>query len=262
MPNKPTLILSPRHTDSSQVLWRKAVEEGWEIERFYGWKIPEDFKPQYPVIYGEPLFNQMIADHLEITLPEPPEDFLCRLPEVLTGRKVHFMEVKEARKIKEKVFAKPPNKKTFKAAVYESGAGIPIDVLDNETVLVQEVVQFIHEYRFFFMGGMIATGSSYIVDGAYAKTANGWNDPPEIRALAMEFAKDVGKYIRLRNTNLLDSAVMDVGYIKGRGWVVIEANEINASGCYNSDPLNVLVALYYATNKPGLEPFRANFYEN
>jgi hypothetical protein len=261
--DEPTLILSPRHSESSQVLWRKALENCWNIERFPNWKIPEDFKPEHPVIYGEPLFNQMMAEHLGLTLPEPPEDFLLRLPTEFLRRTTTYTTAGAAREdVKEPQFIKPPNKKTFKAAVYESGAGIPIDVPDDERVLVQSIVEFVHEYRLFFMGGRIATGSSYMINGVYAKTEGGWNDPPEIRNKAMAFGQAVGEYFRMAPGNLLNSVVLDVGYIKGRGWAVVEANEINASGCYNADPFKVLLALYYSTNPPGLDPYRANFYED
>lgn len=253
MSEKPTLILSPRHTDSAQALWREAVKLGWGVERFHGWKVPQDFRPEQPVIYGEPLFNEMVATHLGISLPEPPQDFLCQLPEHLSGRSVHYMNAGEARKIGGKVFIKPPNKKTFKAGIFETGAGIPPDVPDDEPVLVQDIVQFNHEYRIFFVACLPVAIGSYMIDGTYAKQPDEWMDPPHIRSGATEFARDLGKYLELSKPQLGDSVVIDIGHISGRGWFVIEANEPNGSGCYNCEPYDVLIALLYATNRQAVQ---------
>lgn len=36
----PTLILTPRYTDNSQVLWRTAIDLGREVERLARWDMP------------------------------------------------------------------------------------------------------------------------------------------------------------------------------------------------------------------------------
>src|SRR3954453_17618303 len=77
----PTLILSPRYSDDSIKLRRAAVALGWDVMRLASWRCPEDFEPEEPVLFGEPLFNAAIAEQLDLIMVEPPEDFLVRLPQ-------------------------------------------------------------------------------------------------------------------------------------------------------------------------------------
>lgn len=249
MPLAPTLILSPRYTDSSQILWRTANEKGWNVERINSFRPPADFTCEEPVIYGEPIFNQIMAEHLGIRLPSPPEDFLTKLPVELTGRSIRYMPAEQAREIGERVFIKPPNAKTFLAGVFETGAVLPANIEGHEMVLVQDVVDFVHEYRFFASPGIFA-GSSYIVNKALAKTAWTWNDPPEVHAEAVRFFEnDCYPTIRCMHPEQVEVAVIDIGFIHGIGWKVIELNEPNASGIYNCDPEKVLQILWMATRK-------------
>lgn len=77
----PTLILTPRHTDDSQALWRAAVRLGWQVERLGGWRIPEHLRSiAEPVLYVEALFGPSMAEQLGLRLLDPPEDWLVRLP--------------------------------------------------------------------------------------------------------------------------------------------------------------------------------------
>ena len=54
----PTLILSPRHTEDSQLLWRAAGRLGWGVERLVSWRIPDDLlavpEPELPQAWAEP----------------------------------------------------------------------------------------------------------------------------------------------------------------------------------------------------------------
>ena len=82
----PTLILSPRYSDDSIKLRRAAVALGWDVMRLASWRCPEDFEPEEPVLFAEPLFNQAVAEQLGLAVIEPPEDFLVRLPREYVGR--------------------------------------------------------------------------------------------------------------------------------------------------------------------------------
>ncbi len=46
---------------------------------------------------------------------------------------------------------------------------------------------------------------------------------------------------------LPDAFVLDAGVIRGRGAVIVEANEASGAGIYGCDPLNVLEVLRAAT---------------
>src|SRR6185437_2633993 len=117
----PTLILSPRYSDDSITLRRAAIALDWDVMRLASWHCPEDFEPDEPVLYGEPLFNTAVAEQLGLTLIEPPEDFLVGLTREYLGRDVRLLTAAEARRLTGPVFLKPPNQKTFPAKVYPSG---------------------------------------------------------------------------------------------------------------------------------------------
>lgn len=227
----PTLILSPRHTDNSQLLWKAAIKMDWEIERFKNFHIPNDFDCEDPVIYGEPLFNCLIADHLKVGLIEPPEDFLIQIGEKYTNRNIRYMLASEARQESKPAFFKPPNRKTFKAAVYDSGEFLP-ELEDNETLLVSEVVRWRSEFRFFVCDREIFTWSSYVYQGEIEHEGRYDSDYDVVR-------HQVDSLLR-ENIVFPKAFVLDAGYMEDRGPGILEANEAQASGLYRCDPCKAL----------------------
>jgi hypothetical protein len=95
----PTLILSPRYSDDSIKLRRPAIALGWDVRRFASWRCPEDFDPEEPVLFAEPLFNQAVAEQLGLAVIEPPEDFLLSLPQEYVRRRVALTTATQARGI-------------------------------------------------------------------------------------------------------------------------------------------------------------------
>ena len=133
----PTLILSPRYSDDSITLRRAAITLGWDVMRLASWRPPEDFEPEEPVLFGEPLFNTVVAEQLGLAVVEPPEDFLVRLPEAYVRRRVRLTTAAEARTLPGPLFLKPPNRKTFPARVYGSGSDLP-EMPEDDPVLASE----------------------------------------------------------------------------------------------------------------------------
>jgi hypothetical protein len=39
-----TLVLTPRYTDDSQLLWRAAGRIGWHVERLQTWRVPDHLR--------------------------------------------------------------------------------------------------------------------------------------------------------------------------------------------------------------------------
>src|SRR6185437_3069651 len=107
----PTLILSPRYSDDSITLRRAAIAVGWDVMRLASWRCPDDFDPEEPVLFGEPLFNAAVAEQLGLAMIELPEDFLVRLPEQYVERRMHLTRASEARSLPGPLFFKPPNQK-------------------------------------------------------------------------------------------------------------------------------------------------------
>ena len=65
--------------------------------RLASWRCPEDFEPEEPVLFAEPLFNQAVAEQLGLEVVEPPEDFLARLPQKYVKREIRLTTAAEAR---------------------------------------------------------------------------------------------------------------------------------------------------------------------
>jgi len=68
----PTLILSPRYSDDSITLRRAAIALGWDVMRLASWRCPDDFEPEEPVLFAEPLFIEVVAEQLGLRVIEPP----------------------------------------------------------------------------------------------------------------------------------------------------------------------------------------------
>jgi len=238
----PTLLLSARHTDDSQKLWRACIGADWDVQRVHGWKVPE-LSPQDVVVYGEPLFASLVAQTLKLRLVEPPIDWLPQIPKRWRARDVRLTTLADARTMRERAFIKPAHEKCFDARVYESGAELPAPGIlpDDLPVLVQEIVKWTVEYRCFVVDRRVATASAYWRDGALAKSVDGtW----------IEKESELEEAVRFCNHSLSDSAVsvpeavaVDVGIIENHGWAVVECNAAWASGTYGCDPIEVLRVL-------------------
>jgi len=239
----PTLILSPRYSDDSITLRRAAVALGWDVMRLASWRCPEDFEPEEPVLFGEPLFNVAVAGQLGLGLIVPPDDFLVALPREYTRREVRLMTAEEARALPGPVFLKPPNQKTFPARVYPAGEDLP-DMPGADPVLVSEPVTWAAEFRFFVRDRSVLAWSPYWRNGALARENDAWVVDPET---AHATRRVVDRLLADPSVSLPPALVIDAGVIENRGAAVVEANEASGTGIYGCDPLRVLEVLRAAT---------------
>ena len=72
--------MGTRYSDDSIKLWRAARALDWNVEQLSPWRVPEGFAPDEPVVYGEPLIAEPIAEQLGLVLIRPADDFLVWLP--------------------------------------------------------------------------------------------------------------------------------------------------------------------------------------
>lgn len=232
----PTLILSPRHTEDSQRLWRTAGRLGWRVERLASWRIPDDLLtvPE-PVLYVEALMAPTLAGPLGLTLAEPSDDWLPTLPEEYRKRSVRLTTLGEARALSEPAFVKPPNDKSFEAKVYPPGE-VPSQFPDDMPVLVSEVVAWEKEVRCFVLDRQLRTYSLYLRDGVLQKEA-GYESTDEEDAEVRAF---VGRMLADPRVRLPRAVVLDVGVIRDRGWAAVELNSAWGAGIYGCDPVEVL----------------------
>lgn len=163
-----TLLISSRHTDDNQALWRAATQRDWTVERVKGIRIPSLDDPEI-VLYLESLFATTVARSLGRRLLDLPEDWLVKVPYRFTKRQIELMTLGEARNRSGPMFVKPPNDKSFAARVYESGDDLPIDFENEQSVLVAEPVRWEAEYRCFCLEGRVKACSPYLRSGELAK---------------------------------------------------------------------------------------------
>jgi hypothetical protein len=241
----PTLILSPRYSDDSINLRRAAIALGWDVMRLASWRVPEDFEPEEPVLFGEPLFNTVVAEQLGLVVAGPPEDFLVGLPREYVGRGVRLITASEARTLPGPVFLKPPNRKTFPAKVYASGSELP-EMADEDPVLASEPVEWAAEFRFFVRDRRVHAWSAYWLHGALARRDDEWVVEPDLTAATRGL---VDRLLADLRVDLPVALVLDAGVIRGVGPAVVEANEASGAGIYGCDPRDVLEVLRGATLK-------------
>lgn len=236
------LITQPRvGTSHNEILALQiaAKELGWDVlSAPSGWRLDEELtKAGYKgVPYGSQTFCEVIAQQMNWTLKQNPFDWLAKLPKEYLKRKVEFMTLGEAKLITERKFIKPADDKCFEARVYEPGTFKPHETIqDDYPVLVSEPVEFTLEYRTFATGNQVRTWSNYIYHG-YIADPKLWDAVPAYEELPSEFVQDM-LYWEDAST---EPAVIDVGYIPGKGWAIIETNQAWASGLYGCDPLRAL----------------------
>lgn len=233
------LLLSPRHTPDSQLIWSAAVKnEHYDIYRY---KSLTDYHPEWmtrkinqgvPVtFYGETLFCRKIAGELGITLQELPNDWLKQLPRELLNRQLQYGSVALCEFLKYPCFIKPANDKHFPAQVWESYEQLKPFLPDFDIdVLASEPVRWEVEYRCFVNKGRLVDMSIYMKNHKFADVSDDGND--------MEAASFVQGVLAITGVQM--PTVIDIGKIEGRGWAVVEANPAWCSGIYNCDPDKVL----------------------
>jgi hypothetical protein len=239
----PTLVLTPRFTEDSQALWRAAGILGWSVERLTTWRVPSELLhvPE-PVLYLEALFGPTLAEQFGLRLLEPPIDWLPRLPVEYRRRDIELMTLSEARGIADPAFVKPPNDKSFPAAVH-TWATLPSEYPDDMPVLVSEIVEWEKEFRCFVLNREARTHSVYLRDGELQRE----NEFRSSESEDIEVIAYIQSILADDRVELPRTAVLDVGVIKGKGWAVIEQNSAWGSGIYGCDPTEVLEVLRYAS---------------
>lgn len=213
-------MLSQRFSTDSQAVWNAARRSGWEVHRAIRY-LPPDPLPESVCAYGEVSFCDIMASRAGLGLLDPPDDWLAKLPHDLLKRKVEFCKAGLLPLWRERAFFKPSNDKVFSAGVYERGSDVPTRYVDPECpCYVSEVVAFDVEYRCHVLDGVIVRMEFYRMVGV---------EEHEVLTEAVPFAESV---LAGHSHELPSSVVLDVGRVEGRGWAVVEVNQVHASGIY------------------------------
>ncbi|GAB7187616.1 hypothetical protein ATKI12_7447 [Kitasatospora sp. Ki12] len=244
----PALLLAPRINETGLQLRTAAGRRGLRAFVATSWQAPRELLGAAVHVYGGPLFGDAVGRELGLGLLEPAADWLTRLPLALTGRRVAFTTLAEARRLRRPAFVKPPVDKLFAARVYPDGGALPgPGLLDDDTpVLVSDVVRFATEYRLFVLDGAVRAGSRYAVDGDLSvaplgtiSAPGGTQVPDGECAEVLAFTRDV-LAAATSDAPLPSASVVDVGRTEDGRWAVVEANAAWASGGYAADPDAVL----------------------
>src|SRR5579885_3609885 len=143
------LITQPRvGTSHNEILALQiaARDKGWDVlPAPSGWRLDEELTKSgvQGVPYGSQTFCEVIAQQMGWTLKANPLDWLAKIHPSYLKRKVEFMTLDEAKKLKETKFIKPADDKVFPAKVYAPGELVTHEVISGDTpTLVSDVVQF------------------------------------------------------------------------------------------------------------------------
>ena len=181
------------------------------------------------ITYGEDIYAEIVAEQCNLTLTKPADNWLSKISEEFTKRKISYGRLKEFVD-EENIFIKCSDFKSFKAGVFDKVTNIKgFDSLDLEsTVFTSEVVEWELEVRCFVLNNEIKTYSSYWRNDEFDTS-----QLSEIEQKDMfEFFKD---FIKNYAETLPKAIVLDFGIIKGKGWALIEANPAWCSGLYACD---------------------------
>jgi hypothetical protein len=246
----PTLVLSPRHTSDAQALWRAALARGWDVHRLASWRIDDEAASSVePFLYAEALFGPSLGDGLGVSLLDPSEDWLSTLPERYSRRQITLSTLGAARSLTVPAFIKPPNDKSFAAAIYAPGE-LPEAFESDMKVLISEPVVFESEFRCFVLDRKVKTFSLYARRGDPCPTGDWTIDES---ALLAEFTT---RLLRDTDVELPRACVLDCGPIEGKGWAAVELNAAWGSGIYSCDPELVLDVVRAATETRKAPPAR------
>jgi hypothetical protein len=218
-----TLVVTDKpdvERDALAAAWADAGGHVLRLGRF--WE-PPPLEASRVRVYGADSYCQVLAQKLGLELISPDDDLVLRLPPRLLGRVVGASTLESAAALTYPVFLKTLVPKLIRSRVYASadelaaGArGLP----DDTALMASEVVAFTAEVRCWVLEGEVLTLACY----------EGEADEPALEAarkLAAEAAGDAA---------VPSPCVLDLGFVAGRGWVVIEANAAWGAGLNGCDP--------------------------
>lgn len=227
-------LLIPDKEDSE----RDAVADTWShnggevlhIAKFWN---PPPLDNKEIRVYGNNMFCLILAEKLGLELISPEDDFLVKIDRHWAKRKITIMTLSEARGITFPAFIKPVVPKVFKAGVYDNLVALEIECMRLELstpVYVSEVVDITAEARSFIFDGQVMDISIYEGSGN------------------LQEARDfLNSFLRSNEGIIPNSFVLDVGFIGGRGWAVIEANAAWGSGLNGCDAAKAVWAIANAS---------------
>jgi ATP-grasp domain, R2K clade family 2 len=203
------------------------------IARF--WE-PPVLDPSSVRVYGADSFCLVLQQKLGLNLCSPDDELSSHVPSAFLKRRITRQRLGDIASFTFPSFIKPVIPKQFRGSVYPSSVeltaecrGLPADT----AVFVSESVTFTAEARTFVRDGQVLDSAVY--------------EGKEEAADAETFVAALTRVMSLPRT-----VVIDVGFIDGRGWGVIEFNAAWGAGLNGCDSDKVLPSIIAASEpQPG-----------
>jgi hypothetical protein len=192
-------------------IWEQHGGEVLRLGRFWD---PPALDVKRVRVYGSTSFVLVLQEKLGFELCTPADDLILSLPPEALRRRIQQQCLQEAEHFQYPLFVKPVIPKLFAARVYANLVELRRECngLDNDTaVFTSNAVSFVAETRTFILNGEVLDCALYEGDG----------NVQEAVAAAGRFAS---------YPILPRALVLDIGLIKGQGWVVIEVNAAWGAG--------------------------------
>lgn len=210
---------------------RDEVARAWEkhggiVERIGKFWNPPQLGTNRVRLYGSHIFCMVLGQKYNLTLISPDDDLLVKISDKWTRRKIWISNLNNAINLSYPIFIKPVIPKLFVAKVYNNYKELCDEFrqLDNLTkVLISEIVEIQSEARTFILDGKLMSIALY----------EGCDELTLAEIFIQEFIK--------KNKELIPkTCVVDLGYIKERGWSVLEFNPTWGAGLNGCDANQVV----------------------
>lgn len=283
----PTLVVDVQRTDWEQrAINDAALAADWHLVRVYG--ITDKTQGILNVLidkdediftYGSVEFTDEIDNLLKLGLDDISDDIMVYLNSDLVKRNMSDEFAGLLPKFWDDdqfpVFIKPTKKGLFEPKVFNSideFVKITKEIPYYSRLSVSDPVEFILEVRHFVLDGHVMTESPYM---AYGQPLEIVNPKDTLMSAALdvfhtfklydlyeskaEFEKILMPALKIDAWELPRTYVMDLGYIKDKGWAVVEFNNTFSSGIYDCHTPSILECLK-ATKQTKLERLRDGGY--
>lgn len=243
----PVFLLSAGLQPEAHDLASVAESQGWRTL----WLDPlgKNFPSLDPLnriaFYGDTFVGRDLANSETLALIEPTLDLLARIPEIYIKRRIRFGTLADLMNTSAKVFAKSADTcyRSIASGICVDGRPtlLPDRVPDPASpVLLAEPVRWLAEYRAIVLERQVLTHSLYMRCGKRF-----WQGEPSAPSSGEE-AEILDNCQRLLDDTrvaLPPACAMDVGFIEGRGWAVVEFNPVWCSRLFGCERGKVLPAL-------------------
>jgi hypothetical protein len=244
----PVFLVSDGLQPEADDLARVAESQGW-LPLWLKQSNP-DLPPLNPLsriaFYGDTFVGRDLARSESLALIEPTLDILVHLPEIYTKRRIRFGTLADLMETTDAAFAKSADTcyRLMASGIFTDGKPtlLPGKRPDPASpVLLAEPVRWLAEYRAIVLERQVLTYSLYMRNGKRF-----WQGEPLADSPPGEEAEILDNCRRLLEDSrvaLPPACTMDVGFIEGRGWAVVEFNPIWCSRLFGCDRGKVLPAL-------------------